>query len=63
MVGVIFPVLSHVLFLLRNFWPSHERIKSIEHPILFVRSLRDEIVPTGQMKILIENAQKCILKE
>jgi hypothetical protein len=63
MVGVIFPALSHVLFLLRNFWPSNERIKSIEHPILFVKSLRDEIVPPGQMKILIDSAKKCKLKD
>jgi pimeloyl-ACP methyl ester carboxylesterase len=63
MVGVLFPVLSHVLFLLRNFWPSKERIASIDHPILFIRSLRDEIVPTGQMQKLIASALKCKLKD
>ena len=56
MVKILFPPLSHLQFLHRNFWPSKLRILTIDTPILFIRSLRDEIVPTEQMKQLIELA-------
>jgi hypothetical protein len=63
MVKVIFPVLSFIEFLHRNFWPSKTRIGAIETPMLFIRSLKDEIVPTEQMLELIGLAENCRLKE
>lgn len=53
MVDHIFPKLKFFKGLVqRNFWPSIDRIRSIEHPILFIHSTKDEIVPPEQMKIL-----------
>lgn len=58
MVKVLFPPLAHLKFLHRNFWPSKERIGEIETPILFVRCMKDEIVPTEQMEELIRLAER-----
>lgn len=41
---------------LRNYWPSLERIKKIKVPILFVSGLADELVPPTHMKKLREAA-------
>lgn len=56
MIHAIFPVLSPFTFLQRNFWPSKDRVVLAKQPILFIRSLRDEIVPTSQMVELINSA-------
>ena len=56
MVKVIFPFLSYIEFLHRNYWPSKQRISTIPLPILFIRSLKDEIVPPIQMEQLKEAA-------
>ena len=57
MVKILFPPLARLKFLLNNFWPSKDRIPLIEAPILFIRSLKDEIVPTTQMQELIRLAE------
>jgi abhydrolase domain-containing protein 13 len=57
MVKILFPPLAYLRFLHRNFWPSRERIVRIQAPILFVRCLKDEIVPTSQMEELIKLAE------
>lgn len=62
MVKFLFPPLAYLEFLHRNFWPSEKRIGAIEAPILFVRCLKDEIVPTEQMVKLIELATSCTKK-
>lgn len=53
MADVLF---SKVRFLkglvLRNFWPSIDRIPRIKQPILFIQSLRDELIPPKQMTAL-----------
>lgn len=63
MVKVLFPPLSHLGLLHRNFWPSKEIIPSLKHPMLFIRSLRDEIVPTEQMAELLNLASSASIKE
>lgn len=45
MIGALFPILNPISFLQRNFWPSETRIVLVKQPILFIRSLKDEIVP------------------
>ena len=40
-------------YLAANAWPSKSIISKIEVPILFVRSLEDEVVPTAQMQKLM----------
>jgi fermentation-respiration switch protein FrsA (DUF1100 family) len=55
MIDAIMPIFKYLKFLQTNHWRSIERIPKIEKPILFIRSLRDEIVPTGQMVRLFEN--------
>jgi fermentation-respiration switch protein FrsA (DUF1100 family) len=56
MVNSLFPFLAPFRFLQTNFWPSKTRIVLAKQPILFIRSLQDEIVPTIQMSELIESA-------
>jgi fermentation-respiration switch protein FrsA (DUF1100 family) len=50
------PFLAPVSFLQKNFWPSSTRIVLVKQPILFIRSMQDEIVPTHQMAELINAA-------
>lgn len=46
MVDVVFPYLKYLKSLvLRNYWPSIERIGQIEVPALFIMTVKDEIVP------------------
>jgi abhydrolase domain-containing protein 13 len=53
MVDSIMPVASIFKKLVQHiFFPSIDRIKYIEKPILFVRGLKDEIVPAEQSKRL-----------
>eukprot|EP01016_Furgasonia_blochmanni_P044235 TRINITY_DN6126_c0_g2_i3.p1 TRINITY_DN6126_c0_g2~~TRINITY_DN6126_c0_g2_i3.p1 ORF type:complete len:367 (-),score=104.22 TRINITY_DN6126_c0_g2_i3:176-1183(-) len=64
MVDVIFPKLSVLkAIVLRNYWPSLERIKSLRIPTLFIMSLKDEIVPSAQMDKLYESAVRIPIKE
>ena len=62
MVECIFPFLAYFPFLRKNHWESLERIKRVDLPILFIRSMKDEIVPTHQMGTLISNAKNSSLK-
>jgi fermentation-respiration switch protein FrsA (DUF1100 family) len=63
MVQALFPFLSPFSFIQTNFWPSITRIVLVKQPILFIRSLRDEIVPTSQMAELIQNALNAEFKQ
>jgi fermentation-respiration switch protein FrsA (DUF1100 family) len=57
MVAKLFPYI-HVLksFVLRNYWPSIERISRINCPKLFISGLQDEIVPASQMRQLYDKS-------
>lgn len=57
MIDYILPVFKFLKFLQRNYWPSIDRISSIICPILFIKSLKDEIVPTEQMNELMKAAK------
>lgn len=48
---------------LRNFWPSLTRIPRVKQPILFIQSLRDEIVPSSQMSSLYTAATGASFKQ
>ena len=64
MVDHIFPYLRRVkYFLLRNKWPSKERIKNLKYPIFFISSEKDEIVPSGHMEELYTMASKAAFKQ
>jgi fermentation-respiration switch protein FrsA (DUF1100 family) len=56
MITALMPFLSPLTFFQQNHWPSLTRIVLVKQPILFIRSLEDEIVPTQQMADLIKNA-------
>lgn len=43
-------------FVLRNFWPSIDRVSRINCPKFFISGLQDEIVPAAQMKELYQRA-------
>ncbi|CAI2369328.1 unnamed protein product [Moneuplotes crassus] len=45
-------------FVLSNFWPSDERIKSLTLPMLFISGREDEIIPKEQMDLLFIHAEK-----
>jgi predicted alpha/beta hydrolase len=63
MVDHLFPLLKHVKhFLLRNKWPSKERIANISTPILFLMSEKDELVPYAHMDELYIQASKAKIK-
>ena len=63
MVRVIFPFLVPCTGVLqRNFWPSKERIGEVGKPMLFLQSMKDEIVPPSQMQELIERAGRASFK-
>lgn len=56
MISAVMPFLKPFSFLQKNYWPSATRIVLVKQPILFIRCLQDEIVPTQQMVELINNA-------
>ena len=58
MIDAILPLLSYVKFLQTNHWRSIDLIGYVRAPILFVRSLRDELVPPIQMQTLMNNANQ-----
>ena len=46
MADKLIPYASSVKGLVQNiFWPSIDRIEKVTAPILFVRGMRDELVP------------------
>lgn len=64
MVDIIFPKLAKLKGLvLKNYWPSIDRIGSLEVPILFIMGLKDELIPPIQMDKLYKNANKAVFKE
>jgi fermentation-respiration switch protein FrsA (DUF1100 family) len=54
MIDSKFPVFRYIKFLSKNHWKSIDRVPLITKPVLYISSLKDEIVPAGQMKQLIE---------
>ncbi len=63
MVNVMFPKLRAFKWLvLRNYWPSVDRIGTITLPLLFIFSMRDELVPPEQMSHLFVKATQSRFK-
>jgi hypothetical protein len=58
MIDAIMPIFKYLKFLQRNFWNSIENVGKISKSILFIRSLKDELVPTSQMQKLIRNVDQ-----
>ncbi len=57
MVDVVFPYISFLKKLvLRNHWPTKDRLGKIKVPILLIMSLLDELVPSSHMRKLKELA-------
>ena len=64
MVDAILPFLSPFKFLIqRIFYPTKDRIGKVKCPILFIRGLRDEIVPCQQSLVLYSKAKKARFKD
>lgn len=54
----IFPALRHLVYLVHQTWRSYKTIKYVHHvPILFLSSLKDELVPPGHMAKLYNISQ------
>lgn len=54
----IFPALRHLVYLCHQRWWSYRNIRFIRHvPILFLASLRDELVPPSHMAKLYKAAE------
>ena len=56
MIDSLMPMLSYFKFLQTNHWRSIDVIHNIKAPILFIRSLQDELVPPAHMEKLMEKA-------
>ncbi len=64
MVDNIFPYLRiFKKWMLRNYWPSKERIANINLPILFLMSELDELVPFQHMQILYDLSKNSVYKQ
>jgi len=64
MVNVIFPKLSRFKnLILRNFWPSHDRIQNLKTPMLFISGQKDELIPSDHMMELYKRATSSVFKE
>ncbi|KAL4508029.1 hypothetical protein ABPG72_021402 [Tetrahymena utriculariae] len=64
MVDVIFSKLKFLKGLvLRNYWPSIERIPKIKQPMLFIKSELDELVPPAHMQRLYQAATSVRFKK
>ena len=58
MVDHIFPFLKYFKWLvLRNYWPSIERIKKIRVPIMIISGTADTLVPPPMLKTLYNQAR------
>ncbi|KAF1801880.1 Alpha/Beta hydrolase protein [Mucor lusitanicus] len=58
LVPHIFPALRHLVYLVHQTWRSYKTIKYVHHvPILFLSSLKDELVPPGHMAKLYNISQ------
>ncbi len=61
MVDHIFPYLKYIKWLvLRNYWPSIERIGSIQLPIMFISGTADQLVPPKMLRLLQGNARASV---
>lgn len=56
MIDCLMPMLSFFKFLQTNHWRSIDIIKYVKAPILFIRSLEDELVPPEHMEDLMNAA-------
>lgn len=56
MIDSLMPMLSYFKFLQTNHWRSVDIVKNIKAPVLFVRSLEDELVPPAHMEELMNRA-------
>ena len=56
MVDAIMPIFKLLKVLITNPWRSIDRVPEISQPILFIKCLRDELVPPSHMNSLIKNA-------
>lgn len=64
MVDTVMPLVAYLKKpILRNFWPSESRIRSVKTPILFISGDNDELVPPAHMQRLKEAAVNCSRKE
>jgi pimeloyl-ACP methyl ester carboxylesterase len=50
-------------FIQRIFYPTIDRIGKIKCPILFIRGMKDEIVPNDHTKRLMDAAEACEFKQ
>lgn len=63
MVDHFFPIISFFKkFIVRIYWPSIDRIKTIRVPILFIVGSSDDIIPPSQTDQLFETAYSSIFK-
>lgn len=63
MVDHLFPFLKRFKnFLLKNKWPSQDRIKNLHYPILFISSEQDELVPCKHMDHLFNISSRAKYK-
>lgn len=62
MVDVVFPIFKPLKFLCTEIWPSSQRIPSVQHPILFLSSSKDELVPPAHLERLFELADQASFK-
>lgn len=64
MVDAVMPLLAYLKKpILRNFWPSENRIRTVKIPILFISGDNDELVPPFHMQRLKDAAVSTSLKE
>ena len=58
MVDAVMPKISVFKnFILKNYWPSYERISKLQCAILFISGTNDELVPHQHTHKLKENAK------
>ena len=63
LIDKIFPFLKHIKsFMLKNHWPSINRIGEINTPILFYMSGMDELIPLEHMQRLYSKANSAKFK-
>lgn len=63
MIDAVLPVLKYFKFLQTNHWTSISKIASIKIPILFIKSVQDEIVPHEQMNRLMDASKSSLIME
>ncbi len=59
---VLFPYFSILSILSKNKWNSIDRMRFIKNPILFIRSLKDKLIPPIQMLELFKAAKNSIFR-